>query len=89
MAGTFLVAMGIAGTKSITGGLHEGLDWSAKASLRGESNSEKAFETHSNLIGGIKGLIFKLLDDKKNGRLTVNMRMYQSADHGGLIVGRC
>merc|ERR1712012_202233 len=67
----------------------EGLDWSAKASQRGDKNSTKEFEENSILVGGIKGLIRILLNDKKNGRIIFKIRMYQAADLGGLIVARC
>ena len=67
----------------------EGLDWSAKASQRGDENSTTEFEKNSLLVGGIKGLIHMLLNDKQNGRIIFKIRMYQAADLGGLLVARC
>jgi len=65
------------------------LDWSAKASQRGEKNSTTLFEDNSILVGGIKGLTRMLLNDKKHGRIVFKIRMYQTADLGGLLVARC
>ena len=67
----------------------EGLDWSAKASQRGEKNSTRLFEDNSILVCGINGLTRMLLNDKKHGRIVFKRRMYQTADLGGLLVARC
>ena len=65
------------------------MDWLAKGVRKGDFNAETEFYKHSFMVGGFKGVMSKLIDDKNNGQFQLNMKMYLTADLGGLVMSRC